>query len=133
LALFRVRTFTGGSTVTCVVSASLERAEQAEPAEWGSARRTSIHWRARCARLGSFVEIPVDLNFGDGSSLILSLVIGCFGFVCFAYGKRQQRFPQMLAGVILSVYPYFVSNLILMAAIAVAILALLGVAIRLGI
>jgi hypothetical protein len=75
----------------------------------------------------------VDLNFGDGSSLILSLVIGCVGFVCFAYGKRQQRFPQMLAGVILSVYPYFVSNLILMAAIAVAILALLGVAIRLGI
>ncbi|HEY5147012.1 MAG TPA: hypothetical protein VII82_09605 [Polyangiaceae bacterium] len=74
----------------------------------------------------------MDLNF-DGNSLILSLVIGCVGFVCFVYGKRQQRFPQMLAGVVLSVYPYFVSNLILMAAIAVAILALLGVAIRLGI
>ena len=38
----------------------------------------------------------------------------------------------MLAGVLLSVYPYFVTNLILMGAIAVAILVLLAVAVRLG-
>jgi hypothetical protein len=73
----------------------------------------------------------LDLNL-DGNSLILSLVISCVGFVCFAYGKRQQRFPQMFAGVVLSVYPYFVSNLIAMAAIAVAVLVLLFVAVRLG-
>jgi hypothetical protein len=73
----------------------------------------------------------VDLNL-DGNSLVLSLVIGCVGFVCFVYGKKQQRFPQMVAGVVLSVFPYFVSNLILMAGIAVAILVLLGLAIRLG-
>jgi hypothetical protein len=73
----------------------------------------------------------VGLNL-DGNSLVLSLVIGCVGFVCFAYGKRQRRFPQMFAGVVLSVYPYFISNLIVMAAIAVVILVLLGVAIRLG-
>ena len=73
----------------------------------------------------------MDLNL-DGNSLVLSLVIGCVGFVCFVYGKKQQRFPQMVAGVVLSVFPYFVSNLILMAGIAVAILVLLGLAIRLG-
>ena len=73
----------------------------------------------------------MDLNL-DGNSLILSLVIGCVGFVCFVYGKRQGRFPQMLAGVLLSVYPYFVTNLILMGGIAVAILVLLAVAVRLG-
>jgi hypothetical protein len=73
----------------------------------------------------------VDLNL-DGNSLVLSLVIGCVGFVCFVYGKKQQRFPQMVAGVVLSVFPYFVSNLMLMAGIAVAILVLLGLAIRLG-
>ncbi len=77
------------------------------------------------------VDIPVDLNL-DAGSLVLSLVIGCVGFVCFVYGKKQQRFPQMLAGVVLSVYPYFVPNLMLMAGIAVAVLVLLGVAIRLG-
>jgi hypothetical protein len=84
-----------------------------------------------CAPTQSSVDIPVDLNL-DGNSLLVSLLIGCVGFVCFAYGKRQQRLPQMVAGVLLCVYPYFVSNLMLMAAIAVAILVLLGVAVRLG-
>ena len=69
----------------------------------------------------------MDLNL-DGNSLLVSLVIGCIGFVCFVYGKKQQRLPQMVAGVALSVYPYFVPNLILMAAIAVVILVLLWVA-----
>ena len=73
----------------------------------------------------------MDLNL-NANNLLLSLVIGCVGFVCFVYGKKQQRFPQMVAGVLLSVYPYFVSNLMLMAGIGVAILVLLGVAIRLG-
>ena len=84
-----------------------------------------------CASARSSVDIPVDLNL-DGNSLLLSLLIGCVGFVCFAYGKKQQRFPQMIAGVVLCVYPYFVSNLMLMAAIAVAILGLLALAVRLG-
>ncbi len=74
----------------------------------------------------------MDLNL-DGNALLLSLLIGCVGFVCFAYGKRQGRFPQMLAGIVLSVYPYFVSNLMAMTAIAVAILVLLTIAVRLGI
>jgi hypothetical protein len=73
----------------------------------------------------------VDLKF-DGNSLVLSLVLGCVGFVCFAYGKRQRRFPQMFAGVVLSIFPYFVTNLIVMGAIAVLILVLMSVAIRLG-
>jgi hypothetical protein len=74
----------------------------------------------------------VDFNLGDGNALLLSLLIGCVGFVCFVYGKRQGRVPQMLAGIILSVYPYFVSNLLAMAAIAVVVLVLLGIAVRLG-
>ena len=73
----------------------------------------------------------MDLNL-DGNSLLLSLLIGCVGFVCFAYGKKQERFPQMIAGVVLCVYPYFVPNLMLMAGIAVAVLVLLGLAVRLG-
>jgi hypothetical protein len=68
----------------------------------------------------------------DPNALLLSLLVGAVGFVCFAYGKRQNRFPQMLAGVILAVYPYFVSNLLLMGGIAVAVLALMALAIRLG-
>jgi hypothetical protein len=78
------------------------------------------------------VDIPVDLPGLDANSLLMSLVVSCIGFVCFAYGKKQQRFPQMLAGIALSIYPYFVSNVLLMAAIAVVVLVLLGVAVRLG-
>ncbi len=74
----------------------------------------------------------MDLKLGDGNALLLSLLIGCIGFVCFAYGKKQQRFPQMVAGIVLCVYPYFVSNLMLMGGIAVAVLALLAAAVRLG-
>jgi hypothetical protein len=92
----------------------------------GAKRRPRV-----CAPARSSVDIPVDLNL-DGNSLLLSLLIGCVGFVCFAYGKKQGRFPQMIAGVVLCVYPYFISNLMLMAGIAVGVLVLLGLAVRLG-
>jgi hypothetical protein len=68
----------------------------------------------------------------DANALLLSLFIGCIGVACFVYGRRQSRLPQMLAGAVLVIYPYFVPNLILMAATAVAVLALLWFAVRLG-
>jgi hypothetical protein len=68
----------------------------------------------------------------DANSLLLSFLIGSIGFVCFVYGKRQSRFPHMLAGAALCIYPYFVSNLVLSAAIAAALLGLLWLAVRLG-
>ena len=68
----------------------------------------------------------------DANSLLLSLLVGSVGFVCFAYGRKQRRFPQMLAGVTLMVYPYFVPGLWAMGAVAVAVLALMWGAIRLG-
>ncbi|HXN33921.1 MAG TPA: hypothetical protein VN894_18755 [Polyangiaceae bacterium] len=68
----------------------------------------------------------------DGNALLLSLAIGCVGLACFVYGRRQGRFPQMLAGAALSIYPYFVANPLAMAAIAVGVGVLLWVAVRLG-
>lgn len=68
----------------------------------------------------------------DAASIITSLIIGGIGFVAFMYGKRQSRVPQMAAGVLLMVYPYFVPDALLMAVIAVAILGAMYGAIRLG-
>ena len=68
----------------------------------------------------------------DGNAMLLSLAIGCIGLACFVYGRKQGRFPQMLAGAVLSIYPYFVPNLIAMAAIAIAVILGLWVAVRLG-
>lgn len=68
----------------------------------------------------------------DENALLLSLAIGCLGLAFFVYGKRQGRFPQMFAGLLLMVYPYFLSNLLVMAAVAAAVLAATWVAVRLG-
>ena len=66
----------------------------------------------------------------DADTLIASLVIGGIGTVSFIYGKRQSRVPQMVVGLALVVYPYFVSNIFLMIGIAVALLAALWASIR---
>jgi hypothetical protein len=68
----------------------------------------------------------------DANTLLLSFVIGSIGLVAFIYGKRQSRFPQMIVGLVLMVYPYFVSNLFLQAGIAIVLLAGLWLAVRLG-
>jgi hypothetical protein len=69
----------------------------------------------------------------DANSLLLSLLFSSVGFVLFAYGKKQSRFPHMIAGVLLMIYPYFVSNLIAMSAVGVVIIALLWLAVRMGV
>jgi hypothetical protein len=68
----------------------------------------------------------------DGNALLLSLAIGSVGLACFVYGKRQGRLPQMVAGATLMIYPYFVPNLVAMAIAALAVVAALWVAVRLG-
>jgi len=68
----------------------------------------------------------------DANALLLSLAIGSVGLGFFVYGKKQGRLPQMAAGVLLLVYPYFISNLLVMAAIGALVLVLMWVALRLG-
>ena len=64
--------------------------------------------------------------------LFLSLFIGAIGSGLFIYGKKQSRMPQLLAGIALVVYPYFVPNLWLMSGIALALLSGLWVAVKAG-
>ncbi len=71
------------------------------------------------------------MNF-DGNSILASLLIGLVGTAFFMYGRKQSRFPHMLTGGILVIYPYFVSNVALMAGIGVGIVAALWGAVRLG-
>ena len=41
---------------------------------------------------------------------MLSLVPSGIGFVLFMYGKKQERWPDLAAGIALMVYPYFVNT-----------------------
>jgi len=47
----------------------------------------------------------------DPTWLAVSLVISTVGLALFRYGKKQTRMPQMVAGVILLVSPYFFSDI----------------------
>jgi hypothetical protein len=57
----------------------------------------------------------------EPSSLFLSLIVGSVGFVLLIYGKKQQRWPHMIAGLLFMVYPYFVDGFLMMAAIGAAL------------
>ena len=68
----------------------------------------------------------------DGNSILASLLIGLVGTACFMYGRRQGRVPPMAVGAALVIYPYFVPNVGVMVAIAVALLVALWAAVRMG-
>ena len=68
----------------------------------------------------------------DALWLFLSMAIGSIGLAFFIYGKKQARIPQIVVGILLMGYPYFISNAWIMLAIAVALVAGLWVGVRVG-
>jgi hypothetical protein len=68
----------------------------------------------------------------DPTWLFVSLIPRGVGFVLFVYGKKQGRWPQMVAGLLLMVYPYFATSLVSLVATGVVIGFMLWNAIRLG-
>jgi hypothetical protein len=68
----------------------------------------------------------------DPAWLFFSLIPGGIGFVLFVYGKKQGRWPQLAAGLLFMVYPYFATSLVSLMAIGAAIGFILWYAIRLG-
>jgi len=67
-----------------------------------------------------------------GDSLFLELVIGSIGFSLFLYGRKAERYPQMGAGLLLMVYPYFVSTALQMFSVGAAIIVGLCVMLWMG-
>jgi hypothetical protein len=50
----------------------------------------------------------------DTSSLLWGLLFGSIGLGFFAYGKRQKTVVPLACGLALMIFPYFVSNTILL-------------------
>jgi hypothetical protein len=48
----------------------------------------------------------------DPTWLLLSLIPSGIGFVLFVYGRKQQRWPHLVAGLVLMVYPYFATTMV---------------------
>ncbi len=68
----------------------------------------------------------------DPTWILLQLAVGGAGFVLFTYGRRQERMPYLLAGLLLMALPFVATT----STALVAGSALLGVAtwwvVRLG-
>ena len=64
--------------------------------------------------------------------LFVSLIPSGIGLVLFVYGRKQQRWPQLTAGLALMVYPYFTPTITSLVAVAVVICAACWWAIRAG-
>ena len=71
------------------------------------------------------------MNF-DPTWLFLSLIPSGIGFVLFVYGKKQQRWPHMLAGIAFTVYPYFTPGIAALLGIGAALSVALWLAVRAG-
>jgi hypothetical protein len=68
----------------------------------------------------------------DPTWLFLSLIPSGIGFVLFVYGKKQERMPHMLAGIVFTVYPYFTSSVVALVGVGVLAGAGLWMAVRAG-
>ena len=68
----------------------------------------------------------------DPTLLFLSLLTGGVGFVLLVYGKKQGRWPHLVAGLLFLAYPYFLDTATAVVAVGVAIGAALWLAVRQG-
>jgi hypothetical protein len=68
----------------------------------------------------------------DATWLFLSMIPGGIGFVLFVYGKKQQRWPHLAAGILMMAYPYFTPTALSLFAVGAAICFALWYAVRLG-
>jgi hypothetical protein len=56
-------------------------------------------------------------------SLLCGLLFGSIGLGFFIYGKRQKVLVPLVCGLVLMIFPYFISNTIVLVAIGVALVA----------
>jgi hypothetical protein len=68
----------------------------------------------------------------SAASLFASLLVGCVGMGLFLYGKKQARLPQLLVGIALMVFPYFVASALIVYAISAGLVVGLWAAVRAG-
>jgi hypothetical protein len=64
--------------------------------------------------------------------LIASLIISSIGFILLNYGRKFARIPQILVGLAMLIYPYFVPGVLANVLVAAGLGAVLWIAVRLG-
>jgi hypothetical protein len=60
----------------------------------------------------------------DTASLLWGLVFGSIGFGFLIYGRKQRAVVPLICGLGLIVFPYFVSNTVLLITIGIVLIAI---------
>ncbi len=58
------------------------------------------------------------------SVLIWGMLFGSIGLGFFIYGKKQQKIVPLITGILLSIFPYFISNLYILIIIGAVLVVL---------
>lgn len=58
------------------------------------------------------------------AALFWGLIFGSIGFGFFLYGKKQRAVVPLVCGIALMLFPYFVSNTILLVMLGIALMAI---------
>ena len=69
-------------------------------------------------------QLEVVLIGGTGH-IIGGIIFSIIGWYAFWHGKREKSWRPMVIGIVLMVYPYFISNIFLAFAIGIALTAAL--------
>jgi hypothetical protein len=76
-----------------------------------------------------FLGLAMDF---DPTELFVTFVVSGVGFVFFSYGRKLTRAPQVIGGLLLMIFPYFVSGPLLIGLCGVVLVALIWLAVKLG-
>jgi hypothetical protein len=111
--------------ITCarrirITSGAVRVAKSPKPASWMYA--SSAEYTGRIIDPMSF----------DPMWLFLSLIPSGAGFVLFVYGRKQQRWVLMVAGIVFTVYPYFTETIAALVGVGVVLSVATWVAVRGG-
>ncbi len=60
----------------------------------------------------------------SATSLLLGLIFSSIGVGFFVYGKKQQNPVPLVCGLVLMIYPYFVSSLFALVVIGAVLIAI---------
>lgn len=63
-------------------------------------------------------------RFVDTASLFWGLLFGSVGLGYFLYGKNQKALVPALCGIMLMIFPYFVSSTLLMVVVGLGLMAI---------
>ena len=59
----------------------------------------------------------------DNAVLIWGVLFGAIGLGFLTYGKRQKANVPLVVGIALVLFPYFISNVLLLVAVGMALIA----------